>query len=139
MNSQCLPPPQAGVFLDSSRSRHEHGRVPLKTSSWKQSLTSRVMLLANVDVWFSPVWSTNDPLGQAWACIATTIQSRLSLRWSACNRDNGNLAQSSGKPGGDETALGTDCSTNSRIGVMRCDHGRRRMACTMRCADVPNP
>ena len=64
---------------------------------------------------------------------------RLSLRCRLpCNRDNGSLAQSSGKPGGDEAALGTDCSTNKagRHAVVIMDGAGWH---TMECADdFPN-
>ena len=134
---------ELGFSWITSRSRHpkQDGQVQeaLKTSSWKRSLTSRVMLRLPMSMsgfrtkpgLVNKIRLPDCGPGVAVApsYSATTIRVRLSLRCRLpCNRDNGSLAQSSGKPGGDEAALGTDCSTNKAGSSCGGDHGRRRMA-----------
>ena len=145
MNSPMSPPPQSWGFLDNqSLTTSEAGWAGAgsfaKNFQLETILTSWPCCLPNVDVWFQTkpglVRIKHDYPTVGQAAVApelfiqqTTIRVRLSLRCRLpCNRDNGSLAQSSGKPGGDEAALGTDCSTNKAGSSCGGDHGRRRMA-----------
>ena len=102
-------PRELGFPWITSRSRHPEagwaGAGSFKTSSWKRSLTSRVMLrlpmsMSGFRTKPGLVNKIHYPtVGQARqsppSYSATTIRVRLSLRCRLpCNRDNGSLAQS---------------------------------------------
>ena len=133
---------ELGFSWITSRSRHpkQDGRCRklLKLPAGNDPNIPGHVALANVDVWFQDEarFGQQNTTTRLWPGVAfapelfSNNNSSTSIFGAVCpaTGTTGSLAQSSGKPGGDEAALALIAASNKAGSSCGGDHGRRRMA-----------